>query len=107
MLTQRADHGVTAHAGVAHHAHGDHFTAGMLQIAQTIHQIVGSEIVVKIVGVARVLCDAETASGCEFGGVDDIAILEADYGEVLGKGLHGLDVRRRWRKGPWSKRHEE
>ena len=33
-LAERVDHGVTAHAGVAHHAHRDHLTAGLLDLLE-------------------------------------------------------------------------
>ena len=33
-LAQSVDHRVTAYAGVAHHAYGDHFTAGLLDLLE-------------------------------------------------------------------------
>lgn len=96
-LAQRLNDRVTAHARVAHHAHRQHFPAGLLQIAQTGEQVVVAEVVVEVLTVARVLCDAQAAVASEFGGGGEIAILEADHGEVFGERVDGLGVRRRGR----------
>ena len=97
-LAQRLYDRVTAHARVAHHAHRQHFPAELLQIAQTGQQVVVAEIVVEVLSVARVLCDAEAAVASEFGGGGEIAILEADHGEVFGERVDGLGVRKRRRE---------
>lgn len=87
-LAQRLDDRVTAHARVAHHAHRQHFPAGLLQIAQTGQQVVVAEIVVEVLSVARVLCDAEAAVASEFGGGGEIAILK----QITGKSLERVST---------------